>query len=71
MSTLTASLPCTVTKVNPAAAISTPKMIVAAEATARAASPARPGVQATPARSAAQTTVATPARCRPTNRVST
>ena len=71
MTTLTASEACTVTKVNPAAPSSTPKMIAAAQATARTTSPARPGVQATPARSAAQTTVAAPASIRPTNRVST
>ena len=68
---MTASLPWMVTKVNPAAASSTPNMIAAAQATARAASPARPGVQATPARSAAHSTVAAPASSRPTKRVST
>jgi hypothetical protein len=71
MSTSTASLPWTVTKVKPAAASSTPKMITAAQATARTASPARPTVQVTPARSAAQTTVAAPASILPRKRVST
>jgi hypothetical protein len=68
---LTASEACTVRKVNPAEAISTPKMIEAAQVTARTASPARQAVQSTPAWSVAQTTVAAPASARPRNRVST